>query len=42
MLTIGVPAIGVAILALVSVFRNRRDEAGAAELPVASAVEANR
>jgi signal peptidase len=42
MLTIGGPAIGIAILALVSVFRSRRDEAGAAELPVASAVEANR
>ena len=42
MLLIGVPALAVAVFALVGVFRNRHDGEGAAELPVAPPVEAHR
>jgi signal peptidase len=42
MLAIGVPALAVAVLSLIGVFRNRRDEAGVPEVPAAAYVEAGR
>ena len=40
MLVIGVPALGVAVLSLIGVFRNRRDVTGVPELPQAAQFEA--